>query len=67
MKKKEYKYIIHTYIFKYFLTALQEPNIPTIIPITTSIPDMYNTKGYGFSSVINDTNNLPLKCSYILV
>ena len=67
--KTKYKEIIFLlifyYIFKYFLTACHEPNIPTNIPIITRRSEAKYTNGVGcINSAIDNPKNLPSKKSY---
>ena len=53
------------YIFKYFLTALQEPNIPTSIPIIINNNEDKYTNGVGLISFAKaELNNFPSKKLY---
>ena len=57
MKKYDNDY----HIFKYFLTALQLPNIPTIIPRINNNKETINVNGVGSTNCINCENILPSK------
>ena len=50
-------------MFKYFLTALHDPIIPTITPITNNNNDIVYTNGTGGINLINGENNCPPKFS----
>ena len=63
MTKKERKFVLF-YTLRYFLTALDDPIIPTTAPINRIKIDILKTIADGGKRVIIFVNSFPPKISY---